>query len=584
MQQSYKTELHTLAPKTRDMLIERAPLMDKWSKTECKPKDVGGMEEWAKTHKGDLQVESCDWYHGTWQYLRLLDMVATPPWYTFYNEKLSAILRRKPDANVLISAAADFGMAATLIDAIKTAGTKPTVTLYDICNTPLLATQWYAKRKGIKIETVRDNIITSPEMPLHSYDLIVTDEFLTVLKAEYKPSIVERWRDLLRPGGSVVTTAMLGTPTTPEQRGVLRRKGSPPARRERRQLRGHGNQQRRADRALRVLRRRAHPPHARRREGDSRALPRATASRWTTSRSSRRPASASTRPGPTRSWPASRSPHLGGPAFTSPKAGPPFVMPPNDPTVNAARNRAGRARRRVLTVGFDLDAKQRRELGYKLIDRLDGYFADLADRPVQPPLPARTRAGERTGPLPENGEDAVAVLDEMFEELIDNGFHAPAANYLGLQNPTPTYVGVLADAAGLGRSTRSSPASSTPTWPRASSGRRCAGSASASAGSGPFDGTFTSGGSEANLTGLTLALAHHFPSFIHDGVASLPARPVLTPAPPSGTTGSTKRPASWAWAARRCATFRSPTESSSTSKSSKPRFAPTRRPGSRRSA
>jgi 2-polyprenyl-3-methyl-5-hydroxy-6-metoxy-1,4-benzoquinol methylase len=176
------------------------------------------MEEWAKTHKGDLQVESCDWYHGTWQYLRLLNMVATPPWYTFYNEKLSAILRQKPEANILISAAADFGMAATLIDAIETAGTKPTVALYDICNTPLLATQWYAQRKGIKIECVRDNIITSPSMPLHSYDLIVTDEFLTVLKAEYKPSILKRWKELLKPGGQVVTTAMIGVPTTPEQR------------------------------------------------------------------------------------------------------------------------------------------------------------------------------------------------------------------------------------------------------------------------------------------------------------------------------------------------------------------------------
>ncbi len=218
MQQSVEHELYTLDPQTRDLLIESAPLMDEWSKSECRPKDIGGMEEWAKTHKGDLQVESCDWYHGTWQYLRLLNMVATPPWYTFYNQALSSILRAKPNANVLISAAADFGMPATLIDAIETAGTSPTVALYDICNTPLLATQWYARRKGIQIECVRDNIITSQNMKLHSYDLIVTDEFLTVLKAEYKPSILRRWKDLLKPGGQVVTTAMLGEPTTPERR------------------------------------------------------------------------------------------------------------------------------------------------------------------------------------------------------------------------------------------------------------------------------------------------------------------------------------------------------------------------------
>jgi len=40
-------------------------------------------------------------------------------------------------------------------------------------------------------------------------------------------------------------------------------------------------------------------------------------------------------------------------------------------------------------------------------------------------------------------------------------------------------------------------------------------------------GTFTSGGNEANFSGLALALAHHFPTYITDGVASLGVQPVL---------------------------------------------------------
>ena len=43
----------------------------------------------------------------------------------------------------------------------------------------------------------------------------------------------------------------------------------------------------------------------------------------------------------------------------------------------------------------------------------------------------------------------------------------------------------------------------------------------------PFDGTFTSGGNEANFSGLALALASHFPSSIEDGVASIGAQPVV---------------------------------------------------------
>jgi aromatic-L-amino-acid/L-tryptophan decarboxylase len=43
----------------------------------------------------------------------------------------------------------------------------------------------------------------------------------------------------------------------------------------------------------------------------------------------------------------------------------------------------------------------------------------------------------------------------------------------------------------------------------------------------PFDGTFTSGGNEANFSGLALALAAHFPGVIEEGVASIGAQPVL---------------------------------------------------------
>jgi len=41
------------------------------------------------------------------------------------------------------------------------------------------------------------------------------------------------------------------------------------------------------------------------------------------------------------------------------------------------------------------------------------------------------------------------------------------------------------------------------------------------------EGTFTSGGNEANFTALALAISHHFPNAIEDGIATIGARPVL---------------------------------------------------------
>ena len=52
----------------RDLLLESAPLMRDWAMSECGHKPKGGMEEWAK-EKLHQPVDTCDWYHGTWQFL-----------------------------------------------------------------------------------------------------------------------------------------------------------------------------------------------------------------------------------------------------------------------------------------------------------------------------------------------------------------------------------------------------------------------------------------------------------------------------------------------------------------------------------
>jgi 2-polyprenyl-3-methyl-5-hydroxy-6-metoxy-1,4-benzoquinol methylase len=196
-------------------LQESSVLMDEWSAGDCIPKFVGGMEEWAK-EQGEVHSRDefcCDWYHGTWQYMRLLNMVAVPRWYPFYQETLCSVLRRKPDAKVMISACADYGMLHALHCALEEVNASPTITIYDICTTPLKSSQWYADKHNLEVTCICDNIITSDIEPA-SFDLVVTDEFLTVLKDPYKPLIIEKWKKILKPRGVLVTTAMIGNPTT----------------------------------------------------------------------------------------------------------------------------------------------------------------------------------------------------------------------------------------------------------------------------------------------------------------------------------------------------------------------------------
>jgi glutamate/tyrosine decarboxylase-like PLP-dependent enzyme len=175
-------------------------------------------------------------------------------------------------------------------------------------------------------------------------------------------------------------------------------------------------------------------------------------------------------------------------------------------------------------MGFDFDSQTRRRLGYRVIDQIDAFFSSLPDRPVQLPADQRTY-GPLHDSLPELGEDAAKVLDELCREMMDKGFHVPSANYFGLMNPTPTYMGVLAEAlvaalnpqlATLARSQLASKIElETVRW----IGERVGWP-------GEFNGTFTSGGNEANFSGLALALAAKFPEAIEEGVAWIGGPPV----------------------------------------------------------
>jgi len=176
-------------------------------------------------------------------------------------------------------------------------------------------------------------------------------------------------------------------------------------------------------------------------------------------------------------------------------------------------------------MGFELDSESRRKLGYRLIDHIDAFFSSLPELAVQLPADERTY-GPLNNPLPELGEYAAKVLDEVCREMVDKGFHVPSANYFGLMNPTPTYIAFLAEALvaalnpQLATLARSQLASKIELEAIRWIGERVGWP-------GEFNGTFTSGGNEANFSGLALALAAKFPNAIENGVGSIGGRPIV---------------------------------------------------------
>src|SRR5436190_10644271 len=91
--------------------------------------------------------------------------------------------------------------------------------------------------------------------------------------------------------------------------------------------------------------------------------------------------------------------------------------------------------------------------------------------------------------------------------------------------PTPTYVGVLAEALVAELNTQlATLARSQLAWKFELETVRWIGERVGWPGA--FNGTFTSGGNEANFSGMAMALAAKFPESVEDGVSAIAGKPI----------------------------------------------------------
>lgn len=194
----------TLAPPGEDYdslnleepLVHTARLMDLLSDAVC--------------NRSYISADDCSWYHGVWQYLRIFDLVSTPTWHPdFYTPQLKSFASGVQDrAKILISGTADYSTLAHVIHAFELVNKEFDVIIVDLCQTPLIICQWYARSRGYKIATIQDSL-TSFKGEDFTYDAIVTDAFLTRFPQEEHAKIIERWFQLLKPGGYVFTTVRI---------------------------------------------------------------------------------------------------------------------------------------------------------------------------------------------------------------------------------------------------------------------------------------------------------------------------------------------------------------------------------------
>ena len=174
-----------------------------------------------------------------------------------------------------------------------------------------------------------------------------------------------------------------------------------------------------------------------------------------------------------------------------------------------------------------LDKNDRSQLWRATTEWIDQYIEGVEQLPVAPPLAPehlRTFLAEFTfeHPLP-----PVAAMQKVAEAIKSNQVHTPHPSYFGLFNPAPTAMGIAADTLVAALNPQLAAWSHSPLAAEIEQYLVRALGEKFGYTRPDIDGTFASGGAEANQTAVICALVNLWPQVNADGVRSLPAAPVL---------------------------------------------------------
>jgi aromatic-L-amino-acid/L-tryptophan decarboxylase len=171
------------------------------------------------------------------------------------------------------------------------------------------------------------------------------------------------------------------------------------------------------------------------------------------------------------------------------------------------------------------DAAARAGAYARLTALLERHWEEIRSLRVSPAasyeeLDGRVRGFDFAAPVPLEG-----LLDAVSDLLRDGIVHTPHPRYFGLFNPTPAFAGVLADA--LVAAFNPQLAVTSHALAAVAIERRVLSFLADCLGLPAAGGSFTSGGAEANLTAVLVALERHFPEAAERGLASVSGRPTF---------------------------------------------------------
>lgn len=174
-----------------------------------------------------------------------------------------------------------------------------------------------------------------------------------------------------------------------------------------------------------------------------------------------------------------------------------------------------------------LEETERAALWRQLTATIENHINRVSELPVAPEIDAveirsRLSTFDFAEPL-----TPLAALDFAAQNLREFQVHTPHPRYFGLFNPAPTTMGIAADALVAAFNPQLAAWSHSPFAAEVEQHLIRAFAVRFGYDAETADGTFCTGGAEANHTALIAALVRHFPNFENEGLRGLEKQPVF---------------------------------------------------------
>jgi hypothetical protein len=167
----------------------------------------------------------CFHYHRAWSIVRLIEAGgALPSGEAFFGKELRG-LARDGRIRVLLSGAADTGLAAMVLKGLRPHGIEPEMVLVDRCLTTLEQNRLFARHAGFRLQTIQMDAAALEVAPA---DAIIVHSFLGFFSPESRQAVVDMWARNLAPHGRVLISNRLsagdGTPRPDADPAALARR------------------------------------------------------------------------------------------------------------------------------------------------------------------------------------------------------------------------------------------------------------------------------------------------------------------------------------------------------------------------